>query len=181
MNASSIGGDPEKLFTIGGSAGGQLALAVANRIVATDKKSSLKGVVAMVPATVHYENVPEEYKSQHTSVQDNKEAPVLAKESMDSFYSFIGAKKDDPDFFPLLNKDNLKNYPPTYFAVCEGDPLRDDGIIMEGALKKAGVPTKLDFYKGLPHYFWIYPQIPQGQEFVMNLIGGVHWIVGQMK
>ena len=122
-------------------------MAVANRIVSTDKKNSLKGVVALVPATVHYDNVPAEYKSQHTSVQDNKEAPVLAKESMDSFYEFIGAKKDDPDFFPLLNPSNFKNYPPTYFAVCEGDPLRDDGIIMEGALKKAGVPTKLDFCK----------------------------------
>lgn len=184
QNASSYGGDQNKFFTIGGSAGGGLALEVCNRLVKdSSKRSMIKGVAAIVPLTLHYDHVPEKYKSMYTAYNDDEngvEAPVINKESMKIFYDEGGARPDDSDIFVALAEDNHKNYPPVYFAVCERDPLRDDGLVMEKALKDAGVPTKLDFYKDLPHYFWIFPQLPEGQSFVGNLIGGVKWLIGQM-
>lgn len=87
-HADELGGDTSKFFTMGGSAGGGLALSVANQIVKdSSTRDQLKGVVALVPITVHKDNVPSEYKSEHTSMTDNSDAPVINDASMDSFYS----------------------------------------------------------------------------------------------
>ena len=151
QNASSYGGDANKFFSIGGSAGGALALEVANRLVKdSSKRGMIKGVAAIVPATLHPDHVPEEHKSMYKSYTENAvDAPVINKESMQIFYDHLEAKPDDADIFVALDTDNHKNYPPVYFVACERDPLRDDGIVMESILKKNGVPTKLDFYKDL--------------------------------
>ncbi|KIV82066.1 hypothetical protein PV11_04202 [Exophiala sideris] len=181
-NASSFGGDPNKFWTIGGSAGGALALQVANHIVKDPaKRGGIKGVAAIVPAALHYDHVPAEYQSIFKAYEENKEGvPIIDKESMRNFYDLTGVDPKDSDIFTALATDNHKNFPPTYFVSCEKDPLRDDATVMEAALKKAGVPTKHDYYKGLPHYFWIFPSVPEGQQFVGNLIGGVKWLISQM-
>ncbi len=182
QNASSYGGDPNKFYTIGGSAGGGLALQIANRLVKDpSKRDGIRGVAAIVPVALHYDNVPDEYKDMHKSYDENKEGvPIIDKNSMEIFYEHAAVDPKDPDTFTALATDNHKNFPPVYFASCEKDPLRDDAYVMEAALKKAGVPTKHDHYKGMPHYFWIFPSVPEGQQFVGNLIGGVKWLVSQM-
>ncbi len=171
-----------KFYSIGGSAGGGLALQLANRIVRDpSKRDGIKGVAAIVPVTLHFDYVPEEYKSMFTAIQENeKDVPIIDKESMRSFYTFAGVDPRDSDTFTALATDNHKNFPPVYFVSCEKDPLRDDAYVMEAALKKAGVPTKHDTYKGLPHYFWLFPSVPESQQFVGNLIGGVKWLISQM-
>lgn len=77
------------MFTMGGSAGGALALQIANQIVKDSKyKSSLKGVAAQVPCTTHWDNVPEKYKSKYNSYTENaKGTPIIDKESMETFYT----------------------------------------------------------------------------------------------
>jgi len=181
QNATSYGGDPNKFYTIGGSAGGGLALMIANRIVKDSaKRDAIKGVIALVPCTLHWDNVPAEYKDMYRAYDDNKEGvPVIDKESMEIFYKHAGVDPKDSDTFTALATDNHKNFPPVYFASCELDPLRDDAYVMEAALKKAGVPTKHDHYKNLPHYFWIFPSIPEGQQFVGNMLGGIKWVLSQ--
>ena len=181
-NAASIGGDPAKFFSIGGSAGATLALAVANYLVADPAKRSLiKGCAAIVPATMHWSHVPEEYRSMYKSYDENVGVPIIDKEVMDFFFTEAGLDDPkDPNVFVALNTENHKNFPPTYVVTCEADPLRDDGKVLELCLKKAGVPVKSDYYPGLPHYFWIFPSVPEGQQFVGNLIGGCKWIIGQM-
>lgn len=182
QNASSFGGDPNKFYTIGGSAGGALALEVANQLVKDpSKRDAIKGIAAVVPCTLHWDYVPAEYQSIFKAYEDNKEGvPLIDKNSMKIFYEHAGVDPKDSDIFTALATDNHKNFPPTYFVSCEKDPLRDDAYVMEAALKKAGVPTKHDHYKGLPHYFWIFPSVPEGQQFVGNLIGGVKWLISQM-
>jgi versiconal hemiacetal acetate esterase len=182
QNASSYGGDTSKFYTIGGSAGGCLAFAVANKIVANPQlKDSVKGVVSIVPCLLHPDNVPAEYKSDYKSFAENGvDVPVLTALSMRQFYDAAGADPTDSSVFVLLEKENLKNFPPSYIVTCGADPLRDDGVIMEKALKAAGVPVKSDNYPDLPHYFWIFPGIPQAQLFVGNLIAGTKWVIDQM-
>lgn len=154
---------------------------LANYIVKDpSKRASFVGVAAVTPASLHWDNVPNEYKSMYTAYEDNKKGtPIIDGESMATFYEAFGADPKDSDTFVALAKDNHKNFPPTYFVSCEFDPLRDDAYVMEAALKKAGVPTKHDHYKGFPHYFWIFPSVPEGQEFVGNLIGGIKWLLSQ--
>ena len=84
------------MYTIGGSAGGTLALGIANQVVRDPTlKPSLKGIVAMVPATTHWDNVPSKYASMYTSYKDNElGTPVIDKESMEIFYKHVEAKPD---------------------------------------------------------------------------------------
>ncbi|KAK5707703.1 Telomerase-binding protein [Elasticomyces elasticus] len=181
MNASSFHGDSSKIYTIGGSAGGGLALQVANQVLRdSELKSSLKGIIALVPLTLHKDHVPEKYKDMYTSYKDNaKGTPIIDGESMEIFYEHAGVDPKDPDTFVALS-DNLKSFPPTYIATCEFDPLRDDGFVLEAALKEAGVPTKHDHYPGFPHYFWIFPSVPESQQFVGQLLGGIEWAKSKM-
>jgi versiconal hemiacetal acetate esterase len=161
-----------------------LALQVANRIAADPtKRGTVKGVAAVVPVTLHYDNVPEEFKSIYKAYQDNEKGEaVLDIDSMKNFFAVAGVEDPkDSDFFTALATANHKNFPPTYFASCEYDILRDDAYVMEAALKKAGVPTKHDHYKGFPHYFWIFPSIPESKQFVENLINGLKWLVAQTQ
>ncbi|EMC91855.1 hypothetical protein BAUCODRAFT_307726 [Baudoinia panamericana UAMH 10762] len=181
-NASSFHADANKFFTIGGSAGGGLALSTANQVIQDSSlKSSLKGIAAIVPVAVHWDSCPDKYKSKYTAYKDNAEdAPVINKQSMADFFKITGVDPNDENTFTSLATKNHKNFPPTYFASCEFDPLRDDATVMEAALKDAGVETKHDHYKGFPHYFWIVPTVPESQTFVQNLVGGIEWLKSKM-
>ncbi|TKA74716.1 hypothetical protein B0A49_02415 [Cryomyces minteri] len=181
-NAESFGGDQSKFFSIGGSAGGALALAVANKIVSNPAvRGHIQGIVAIVPATLHPDNVPSEYQSMYKAYEENGvDAPIIDKESMITFYEAVGSDPKSPDQFVALVK-NLEHFPPTYIAVCGADPLRDDGVVMEHALKKAGVKTKIDNYAEYPHYFWIFPSIKKGQEFIGNMLAGVQFVLSSQE
>lgn len=176
-NADSIGGDGSKLFTIGGSAGGGLALCAANRSI-KDGSNLVKGIVAMVPLTMHPEFVPSELRPMYKSYKENAfDVPVIDKSSMDTFYDAVLADARDDEQFAALAFKNHDKFPPTYISVCEYDPLRDDGRVMEKLLKDAGVKTKLDYYEGLPHYFHIMPQISKSATFVQNAIAGAQFVL----
>ncbi len=56
-----------------------------------------------------------------------------------------GAPTTDPRFAPLLYPSH-KGLPPAYFHVMDLDPLRDDGIVYEKALRAAGVKTRIELY-----------------------------------
>ena len=117
----------------------------------------------------------------YTAPEDNaKDAPVIDGESMDIFFDALKADPKDSDAFVALAEDNHAKFPPTYITSCEFDPLRDDAFVIEKALKDAGVPTKHDHYPGFPHYFWIMPPVPEGQEYVGKLLGGIEWVKSQM-
>ena len=142
---------------------------------------SLKGVVALVPIILHWDHVPVKYASMYTAFTDNAtDVPINDKGSIEIFYRHAGLDPKDQDTFVALVEDNHKNFPPTYFANCEFDPMRDDTTVMVKALKEAGVPVKHDYWEGLPHYFWIFPSLPESQGFVGKLLQGVEWILGQM-
>ena len=172
-NATSFKGDASKMYTIGGSAGGGLALQIAYQVLKDPTlKPSLKGIAAQVPCTSksfiitlkleqtlitrigHWDSIPEKYASKYTAYKDNeKDVPVIDKESMEIFYKHVGADPHDKEVFTILATDKHAEFPPTYFTSAEFDPLRDDAFVMEAALKEAGVPTKHDHYPGMPHYF----------------------------
>jgi versiconal hemiacetal acetate esterase len=135
----------------------------------------------MVPCTTHWDNVPSKYADKYKSYEENKEgSAVIDKKSMEIFYEHVGADPKDPGTFTILATDKHSEFPPVYMTSCEFDPLRDDATIMELALKEAGVPVKHDYYQSFPHYFWIFPPVPEGQEYVGKLIAGIEWLKGQM-
>lgn len=140
-NASSLGGDPSRFFTLGTSAGAGLALAVANQFAKTAPeagKNPVRGIVAMGPTAVHPDNIPAEYESLHKSYKENAvDVPVIDKASMDEFYRAQDADPTDSDTFTALSP-HLAKFPATYIVTTATDPVRDDGVVVEAALKKAG-------------------------------------------
>lgn len=103
--------------------------------------------------------VPEVYKSQYLSYEQNGKTPILTAESLDvilrvSFPPHLwltecwdlqeNYKPDitSPLYSPLINKGGLRNLPPTYFQICGMDPLRDEGLIYKQELEKEGIKVK---------------------------------------
>lgn len=87
-HADELGGDTSKFFSVGSSAGGGLALSVANQVVKNPStRDHIKGCVGIVPVSLHPDNVPAEYKSEYNAYKINDDAPVIDDKSMAAFYS----------------------------------------------------------------------------------------------
>ncbi|KAJ4236858.1 hypothetical protein NW757_013310 [Fusarium falciforme] len=183
-NATALGGEPNKLYVIGTSAGGALAFAVARKVVlgsAELPKDAVKGIIAFSPVMYHPDNVPERYSSQHTAFKDNeKDTPIIDVASLMSFFKACNAKSDDADYFVGLDQASHGLFPTTYIVTCGLDPLRDDGKIVAGSMKNQGVHVKSDHYDGLPHCFWMFPTLPETREFLRNAFSGVEWVIENM-
>ncbi|TGO43338.1 hypothetical protein BHYA_0002g01430 [Botrytis hyacinthi] len=177
-HASELHASQSQLFTIGGSAGGGLALTVAHDLIAAGKRSQIKGIVAMVPVTAHPSSIPASYKNHYKSYDENAHGvPVIDADAMNTFFGAVEADPQDPRVFVTLSK-HLEEFPPTYIATCGKDPLRDDGKVLEMMLKDKGIKTKSDYYEGVPHYFWLFPGIKGGDEFLDNVSKGVKFVLG---
>jgi acetyl esterase/lipase len=84
----NLGGDPDKGFIIGGISAGANISAVLAHLYRDDKISPpLTGVYLSVPSTLSHEVVPERFESQFTSREQNANAPILGKGSLDLFAS----------------------------------------------------------------------------------------------
>ncbi|GFF99700.1 lipase/esteras-like protein [Aspergillus udagawae] len=172
-NASTLNGDRGRYFTVGQSAGGTLALAVARRLIVLGRKHEVKGIAAIVPFVVHPDGVPSRYMAQYRAFDELGDGPVNTKQAMTHFYKAIQAPPGDPDVYVLNAEADFHQFPPTYLAVCGIDPLRDDGLIIHDALKTAGVSVKLDYYQGLPHVFWAFGCPPPSGDFVADVMAGI--------
>lgn len=115
-----------------------------------------------------------------------------------SEYWLISAARYEADFnspkhFPGL-ADNLSKWPPTYIVAAEKDCFRDDGRLLDELLRQSGVPSKLEYYEGLPHYFhgkWflvnrgfvcidvnaVFPALAVAHEMMANSVEGVRFIL----
>jgi versiconal hemiacetal acetate esterase len=155
-NASKLNGDSQKYFVIGQSAGGHLALALANKLVASHRQTEIRGIAALAPIVAHPAHIPSEYVDKYRSFNDCANAPMNSAQAMNEFFGLslfcelcrvrrkltrstdsVGANPQDPDFF-IINSSHLSRFPATYLAICDVDPIRDDGLIISDALNKAG-------------------------------------------
>ncbi|QSZ33964.1 hypothetical protein DSL72_005544 [Monilinia vaccinii-corymbosi] len=177
-HASELNASNTHAFTIGSSAGGNLALAVGNHLVATGKRNRIQGIVALVPITAHPSSLPAAYAPHHTSYEENGSGvPIIDRHTMDVFFASVEADVQDSRIFVTLSP-HLDKFPPTYIAICGKDPLRDDSKVLEIMLREKGVKTKSDYYDGMPHYFWVFPDTPFREEFLVNVCEGVKFVLG---
>ncbi|KAK3672781.1 hypothetical protein LTR78_007367 [Recurvomyces mirabilis] len=183
-NASDLGADPSKGFIIGGtSAGGNLTAVITNLWRDDGAKLPITGNHLMIPAVCYGPALPEKYKKDYRSYDQNANAAILGTKAMDLFAdNYIPAsQRTDPKFSPLLVKNGQKGLPTSYFQICGQDPLRDEALIYERILREEqGIKTKVDVYPGLPHGFWsIAPQLKASEKFVEDSLKGVGWLLEQ--
>lgn len=84
----------------------------------------------------------------------------------------------NPRHFPLL-ADDLSRFPPCYIVTAEKDCFRDDGTVLDYRLRESGVRSKLDYYKGLPHYFHAFPQLEVAHEAMAKAVEGARFVLEQ--
>ncbi len=85
--AEELGADRHKYFSAGGSAGGGLAFSVAENIIANGNQDHIQGIVSLVPVTLHYSNIPDEFRSMYNSYDENAVGvPIIDKYTMSTFF-----------------------------------------------------------------------------------------------
>jgi len=178
-NSDSLNTTPNQAFTFGTSAGGNLALSTALKVIDVGHGETLKGVVAVVPVTIAPEAVPDSLKAKYTSYEEHAEHTINTGLGMKTFFDAYNADPQDPYVSPLLHK-KLKLLPKVYVAVAGQDTLRDDGRLLKAALDDAGVQNLYDEYAGYPHWFWAFPSEHLAQpraEYDRNLKKGFEFVL----
>lgn len=158
-HATELGGDPERVFVSGDSAGGNLAASVALLL----RESGLRGQMLLFPVT---DFDPENY----ASYQSNATGYGLEANSMLWYfdqYLVSGEQRSDPRFAPMQAKD-LSGLPPALVMTGEYDVLRDEGIRYAERLQQAGVAVTHIHYGRMHHNFAVWPltvaALPQSFE-----------------
>ncbi|KAK0946092.1 hypothetical protein LTR29_002406 [Friedmanniomyces endolithicus] len=183
--ASTLGADPSKGFIVGGtSAGGNVSAVIAHMWRDAGDKPGLTGCHLMIPAICYGAFLPEKYRGECKSFEQNKNAPILSAKACDLFTdNYIPKMEDrkDPMFSPLLVPTGQKGLPASYFQICGMDPLRDEALVYERILRRdEGVQTKVDMYPGLPHGYWsIAPKLKVSEKFVQDSVKGAEWLLQQ--
>ncbi|RYE59849.1 MAG: alpha/beta hydrolase [Hyphomicrobiales bacterium] len=146
-NAASIKGDPKRLALAGESAGGNMAIstAVAVRDAGLTKPTH---ILAVYP-------VGQTGNLNTKSYVDSATAKPLNKPMIEWFVDKLLAKPEDK-MDPRLDVLNAKlaGLPPVTIINAEIDPLREDGAMLQSALKKAGVKVDRKVYNGVTHEFF---------------------------
>ena len=146
-NAASINGDPKRMALAGESAGGNMAIstAVAVRDAGLTKPTH---ILAVYP-------VGQTGNLNTRSYVDSATAKPLNKPMIEWFVDKLLAKPEDKAN-PRLDVLNAKlaGLPPVTIINAQIDPLREDGALLQAALKKAGVKVDRKVYDGVTHEFF---------------------------
>jgi acetyl esterase len=147
-NAAEIGANGERLAVGGGSAGGNLAAAVAQ--MARDKSIATPSIdyqLLMYPALDHtFETI---------SYQQNATGYYLTEDQMAWFWNHylpagVGGRNSYAS--PLKARD-FTGLPPAFVMTCGYDPLRDEGAAYAERLEEAGIAVEHVNYEGMIHDF----------------------------
>jgi acetyl esterase len=137
--------DPRRIAVTGSSAGGGLALSMAQ--IARDR-----GDVPPMLALAFYPNTDDralpEYVSRRTDL------PVITGAQVDQVVRNVrgGGSEPPPYVFPNRTED-LAGLCPTFMVIAGNDPLRDEGLAYATRLVHADVPTELHLLPGVAHAF----------------------------
>lgn len=158
-HAASFGADAGDLTVSGDSAGGALAAAVS--LAARDRRGpDIARQILLYPVTSPAEGSP------LPSYVENAEGYLLTAGGMRWFwdhYLTSPADGSNPYAAPLAAAD-LTDLPPAFVAVCEYDPLRDEGVAYAERLEDAGVPVVLRRIDGAIHgVFWMAGAVELGR------------------
>lgn len=131
------------LVLCGDSAGGNLAACVSH--MARGSELEIKGQVLIYPG------LGGDYDK--GSYMEFADAPMLTRDDIVIYKNVRLAGEEpvgDPSYAPLHDAD-FSGLPPTVINTAQCDPLSDDGVDYEAALKAAGIPVHRVDESGLVH------------------------------
>ena len=168
---SDIGGDEERIFVGGDSAGGTFAAVVA--LLLRDKKvSALAGQILIYPVTAYYDPPTASYL-------ENAEGYGLTRKAMMWFWDhYLNDRSEAEDFRAApLRTASLQGLPRAFVVTAEYDVLRDEGQAYARRLAEAGVEVTEMFGVGMNHGFAAspneFPFLPQAKKVLQRV---AEWI-----
>ena len=145
-NAATIKGDPKKLALAGESAGGNLAVATAIAVRDAGLQAPLH-VLAVYP--VAQTSLTTESYTEHAM------AKPLNKAMIEWFVDKLTTSPANlKDTRLQLVDAKLQGLPPVTLISAQIDPLQSDGVMLEKALRTAGVAVERKNYDGVTHEFF---------------------------
>jgi acetyl esterase len=145
-HGETFGGDPRWLAVCGGSAGGNLAAAVA--LMARDRAGP-----AIAFQLLYYPVCGPDFG--RPSYIENGEGFGLSTDGMMWFWDQYAPSAEDrekPYASPIL-ADSLDRLPPAFVVAAQYDPLRDEGEAYAARLREHGVEAQFQCCDGLLHGF----------------------------
>ncbi|PYE55218.1 alpha/beta hydrolase [Deinococcus yavapaiensis] len=147
-HATELGADGRRFALAGDSAGGNLCLAVAQR-VRDEGGPNLAAQLLIYPAA-DFVNT-----ERYASRRENADGFFLTEERM---HFFAGAYLADPTHgshphVSALHAANFRGFPPTLVMTAEFDPLRDEGAALVDAINEEGGRAALLPGPGMIHGF----------------------------
>jgi len=134
--------DPRRVAIAGDSAGGNLAAAVCLALREAGERQPV-GQALIYPGLGGADELP--------SRSECFDAPLLGTADL-AFYRNLYLAQDERSPYAMpLNATDFRRLAPAFIAVAQFDPLRDDGVCYERALREADVPTEFDPGLGLVH------------------------------
>ena len=156
-NASFLNINQNKIMIAGDSAGGALATTITRKF-----REIVIAQILIYPVTDNAMKTSSWNEFQNGPLLDLK-GGIQAWD----WYLYGSADQNNPDAVPIL-ADDLKNLPPTFVAVAEYDPLKDEGIFYAEKLKANNNDTKLKLYKGMMHGFFQMGGLVDDSELLMQ-------------
>ncbi|MFI9457077.1 alpha/beta hydrolase [Amycolatopsis sp. NPDC052450] len=145
---AGVDADPLRIGVGGDSAGAGLAAGVA--LAARDRKGpALRFQLLNMPALDDRLETPSMRAFVDTPLWTRAQAAHSWR-----YYLAKGTEHDGTDwarYAAPARADDLSGLPPAYVAVCEFDPLRDEGLDYGRRLVAAGVNTEIHLYPGTFH------------------------------
>lgn len=166
-----LGIEIDGIITCGDSAGGNLAIVVAQHL---HKQPAAVPVIAQVPLYPVVDSTASE-----GSMQEFGEGFLLTKASMDYFHGHYQSVAGDPKADPIHG--DLANSPPTVLMTAGLDPLRDQGRDYAAKLINAGVPVTFIEAKGNIHgLICLRKGIPSSQKDVDNICNALKTVLASL-
>ncbi len=138
--------DTSKIVVGGGSAGGNLAAAVA--LMARDR-----GGPHICYQMLIYPALDDRADTQSMSAGTDTYV-ITSQNTLDMWNYYLDSDRTNvPCYAAPSRASDLSGLPPAYIMTCEQDPLRDEAIIYAMRLMETGVPVELHNYPGTVHGF----------------------------
>lgn len=183
-----LGADLAAGFVLGGvSAGGNLAVVTVHQALKHSESESklaapLTGLWTSIPITLSEGTIPAEHRDLWLSREQNATAPLLGAKQIEAMHRIYEPDPISDEFTPFSAQTigSFAGMPRTYVQVAGLDPLRDDGLVYERALRGQGVQTRLDVYPGMPHgHFAAFPGVKASGRFGRDTVVGIGWLLGR--
>ncbi len=160
-NCSQFGVSPQRIGVCGESAGASLSLDICESFSQNTDCFNPKCLALIYPPFLQpYET---ESRKQIAYIKS-----IVFNDTLKWFESIVIPNNVREKVILRNQKSDLSMFPPVFLLTCGFDPLRDEGEILAGLIKKAGVKLNYKEYRDMFHGFVLSPTLFNETKILAN-------------